>query len=536
MTAEQVVAAFVTRLKVGEWPLRGERDLRRRVELYSAFRDTERDVLKDRTPDWKSGRTLYCDPLAEKIANAFADLLFGEDAVVEPAVESDGDLMDDLIQANDLPAELWRAERLCISESEVFWRAYRDPDVPHPLVSWHSRLDVVPLFSGRLMVGIAFVSRLGPTGNDEDGDRQTGAEGQVAWRHFELHTFGRVDNLLYRGTGSTIGEARSLEAHVETAGLPPTWIHELPGMLAGRISNLVGRSMRVAQSQYHGVRDLLFSLNEAATIGHENMRLVMKQRLVLPASAVGSAPVQTTGPGQLPKEGPPVAGPGEFDAGEDVLIMDAMDAELGKEGSKPAVLEYSFDATALVTWQTHLSKVILTRTDVAPQLVGFDDGFAGESGTALRTRMLNSVNAAEGKGRAWAHGSGSVPSMLTLLALLEQKPAGDSGYGRNWTDPATEPSFERATVLPEDPSDEVDRHARAVESHIESRQTAIEEQHPDWDAERVQEELKRIRRDVSDSTPTFTPPIGPSPLNGDASGGGAPSGEGDVPIAADQAG
>lgn len=490
-----------------------ERWVQDQIALYSALRESDADRMKAMIT-WPQDRTYVVDPLAPTIAEAFADLLFGEDPTItaaqaeqanskaspfsqmqpdedadvgpdedvppdadqaqDEASNQDQDWLDDLIEANDLPSELRRSEAVCSSEGEVWWRIYVDRgQMPHPILEWMSRSHVRPYFRGRKLLCAAFVS-------DIHREEIQGEE-SILYKYVQLQTDGYVRNLLYRGTLTQLGNSVPLDERPETAMLEEEWSHGL-GMLAGRIPNKLGSDRRFGISDYRGVKELLLALNEATTIGHENVRLVAKKRMVVPPSALGED--------------------GRFDASEDVLIGDEpLDQELGGKttSGKFGVLEYSFDANALISYKSDLAGIILTRVGIAQQFVnansrsGTSEGMA-QSGTALRLRLIPTTLAAQGKARFW---DDALPKILMLMQLVDALPEEQGGFGRSWAMPGEPPAIERSQPLPQDETEQITNHAAAVGAEIESRRSAIADLHPDWSDDQIEEELNQIKSEIS---------------------------------------
>jgi hypothetical protein len=433
------------------------------------------------------------DPLPEKISEAYASLLFGEAPRIEPADEADTDALETLIEDSDLAAEFRWGETLCSSEGEVWWRIYANRSVSnHPLIEFHSRELVVPHWIGNRLVAAAFVSEfLGP--DTAEGEERT------VWRHFEVHSEGLVQNLLYRGTKDKVGNRVDLGAHPETADLGETWEHGLPGMLCGRIANKLGRNRRLGISDYRAIEDYLLALNEAVTIGHENARLTLKKRVVVPRNLLKPR-VETVDNGDGSRSVVPRP---TFDASEDVFAADDMDTSLdGKDTGPYKVLEYSFDAQALVEYKRDLVTSALTRAGITPQFVGSYTGQEGaaETGTALRVRLIPTTSAAHGKGQYW---DGAIPRMLLMAQLLDALPVTMGGFGVSWTAAGEAPSFERTDPLPQDPMESAQRHSVLVAAEIESTETAVRELHPGWSDDQVMEELERIAASRPDPMPTI---------------------------------
>lgn len=503
--SEQAVTTLLARLeRAREYPGDQERQVRTLLHRWAAFRESDEPALR-RLANWANDRGYIIDNLPEKIASAYGYLLFGEDPRVRASDENDQARTDELTAR--LPAALAAAEEVCVSEGEVWWRLLVDPLATRPQVTWHSRCDVIPLLSGRDVVAVAFVSMLGPPDLDA-GIASAEQPGRPAWRHLEIHAAGRIENRLYRGTWTKLGDTVDLAAHPDTADTLPVWQHNLP-ILAGRIVNRWGRRPHVGVSDYAGVWTQFLTLNEATTIGRENLRLTAKKRIVVPATAVRSP-----SGGGLPsanRGGDETAARPKWDATEDVLIHDPLYQEEGDNTAPFRVLEYSFDAQALIAYKQDIVETILTRCDIVPQFVGSGDFGIGASGTALRVRLLPTVNAAEGKAREW---DDQLPHLLTLLQILDALPREQGGLGSPWAAPGEPPSVERTNPLPEDPGEVAARLSTLRTSDLTSIVEAVSELHPNWSQERLDEEVAAIRADAQATLPMFGARAVPPPPPG----------------------
>jgi hypothetical protein len=547
-----------------------EQEVQSWIEFYRALREGDLEVLKARAK-WNAQRNYVPDPLPEKISETFADMLYGEDPVFKAAetvtieaaktaaiklaawqasqsaqgtgsdadqgdnagvaqaagdnvtdqdedntlapdeqgnddpeengeaVETDQDRLDAIVDANELPAELHQAEMVCSSEGEVWWRIYVDPgQSDYPIIEWHSRSAVRPMFRGRKLIATAF---------SEEIHRERVEDQWTVWRYVEIQAEGYIRNLLYKGNMNQLGTQMPLDAQPQTANLKDEWIHNL-GMLCGRVYNKLGRDRRVGRSDYHNVWPLMLSLNEATTVGHENMRLTAKKRLAVPREAIGEN--------------------GNFDASEDVLIMDEpLDDQLGANtaNGRFAVLEYSFDAQALIEHKLDQIATILGRVGIVADMASSGGrsgsgggGGAALSGTALRMRLIPTTLAANGKARPW---DSSSPQIMVRAQQVDALPVEEGGCGHPWNQPNDPPSIERGQPLPSDETEETNRHVAAVGGEIESRRTAIRDMHPDWEEEQVAEELDEIMRESKEFAPPVPPPPGGgSPFGGNAGAGG----------------
>ena len=453
------------------WPVPRELEYRNLISLHRAFRTSDKDILRPSgwSRDTDEDRAYVIDPLGERIPGVWSDLLFGVDPVIAPAGRNDAQRMTDLINSNDLPSEWQRAEDICSTEGEVWYRIVPDPVVHHASVEWHSRLQVLPLWVGKHLMAAAFVSVLA---RDE----------RVIWRYVEVHEAGAVHRLLFRGVvgSDALGTEMDLSAHPATAGWDALWEHGLE-MLAGRVYNKLGPDIRYGISDYDGIEDLLLALNEITTIGLENARLTAKQRAIIPQRFLNMA--------------------GNFPRGAEILVATEVDQDPEKIKNEVAMVEFEFDAAALIAYTEHLTDRILTRARIAPQLVGRHTEGA-QTGPALRARILDSELAAQGKGKQWDDNN---PKILQKAAQVESLPPEKGGLGIKWSNTKDLPSFKRAPSLPEDPEALTRRLAVAVNAEMLSRKTSIGLSFPEWDTARIDEEVAQIEKEVGSAAP---PPTG----------------------------
>lgn len=483
-------------IKGGQWPPKRDAPAWREVRTYRAFLESDRDRLQV-IANWSNpDRDYKVDPLGELIADAWADHLFGEDVDIAPANDSDEKPLDFLLgDVGDLTADLHEGERTVVGEGEAWWRAYVDLDVADvPILEWHSRDSVLPFYVGNRLLGCALVTTLPPIGRSK-----------AVWRHFETHVTGKVEHLLFKGTKSRIGQLQPLDAHPDLVDLdailpgegeePRVWDHGLP-MLMGRITNgrrqHRNRKLKLGVSDFERVSDFLLDLNEAATIGAENMRLTAKKRVIVPESAL-----RTKGPELIDNgDGTFVQAPAasaQIDAGEDVLVTTQLDQELGQD---PAgmfkVLEYSFEADALIAWKRDMVETALTRIGITPAYVGAvtdqNDGYAA-SGTSLRLRLIPTTRTGNGKKRSWQP---QLPAIVGRLIMLDALSTEQGGFGRKWADATTPPGVEIKSSLPQDPVEDAQVETTLVNGRLRSRKTSIKAQHPEWTDDQVDDELALI--------------------------------------------
>lgn len=463
------------------WPAADDQRVWDQVKVWIAFRENDRNVLRENARWRNQIREYLVDPLGPKINEAFASAIFGAAPTITPAKPEDRQRSQDLVAANNLARRLQREEKRVSGEAETWWRIISNPELEeYPLVDYRSRLDVIPMFHGDHLRAVAFIDQLDPLHDSGESDR---------WRHFEIVDRTDIVNVLFRGTADTIGDQVGLDEHPDTDDLADTVAHDLPYMPAGRVVNKEGDDPFYGISDFSDIEDFLYLLNEILTIFRENIRLTLKRRVSVPASAVDES--------------------GTVDASQEFLVDEALHDEIGKGAGKGAsnqwnVLEYSSQIGDVISAQNATAEGALTRIGITPAYVGMTtDKSEGRAvtGTALRLRLIPTVNAAEDRAQYW---DDSLPVQLCCLQILDSRPREPGagilpGFGRPWLDPTTPPGVDRGSSLPEDPIEETEVHAARVSASIESRFTAIKALHPDWEDDTVNEEIDRIKQDALDT-------------------------------------
>lgn len=508
---DPAIARLVAHLESanGKWPLPAEVPVLRELNTWVAFREHDKAKLIE-AAGWDSSRANHyrIDPLAERISDAWASFIFGDEPRVMPgAAVSEGEkgnpdqpFLDALLDLENggvaaLASELERAAGICSSEGEVWARVFVDKQLAdRPLLEWHSRLSITPLWAGSVLVAAALCTEL----PDPDKNRKR------VFRHFELHAPGIVVNVLYEGKNDKLGQRVELDAHPTTATLDiERWEHGLPGMLLSRIPNRLRGNPRLGVSDYKGIKDYLLDLNDAAATGASNARLAARKRVVISA---GVAQAARNSDGTLTPEDPSssaVTQKVKWDPLEDVFVEDPLDIELGKATGDPyRVLEYSFDAAALIAWKEDLVVSAIARAGLVAQYVGVNDqtGYA-ISGTAYRLRLIPTDKTGRAKGRYWDDG---LPFILGNLIRLDALPDDKGGFGRPWNAPDVRPVIDRRPGIPVDELEDAQRHGILLSNGVESTKTAVAALHRDWTPERVDEEVRLIAEERAKATPGGT--------------------------------
>jgi hypothetical protein len=196
---------------------------------------------------------------------------------------------------------------------------------------------------------------------------------------------------------------------------------------------------------------------------------------------------------------------GEIPAGKEAIVANPEEADEGVGDGKGQssglyrVLEYDFKAQEIVEWRRELASTACGRIGIDVQFVTGDTAQQGraDTGTALRVRLMPSVNATRQRAAGW---DTELPRVGLVLQLLGNLSAEQGGLGQPWADPATQPSVDRGPALPEDPAEATTEHSTAVTAGIESTETAVRARNPGWSDKQVKDEVARIREDQKASS------------------------------------
>lgn len=447
------------------------------VEVLAGLRLSDEFTLRSMASTYGMGmdETAYVDmPVPRLISRLKSNLLFGERPDIKAEVRSDQEVLDELCEENDLPAELRRGAMICSSEGEVYGRLVVEPSTLRwPIIEFVSRRWTIPRFAGRFLVGATFVREI-PEGSS------------TVWRVLEDYGPGTIETQLWRGTSSKLGDRRALSARPETADLPadqpvPTGLSD-PACVF--IPNTLDEDPTRGVSDYLGVVRAFFAINETLSVGQANVRSTGLKRLFVDGRYRNSR-------GNLP-------------AGRDIFWMDsALQDALGQGGGIKEA-EYSFEAAALKQWHDHIVDLALTFAGVAPSSVArqMESGHA-MSGTALRLRMTHTLMEAAGTGRSWDR---QMARLIRLAQLLDR-----SQFNRAWSAADKMPAFHRHDGLPRDTMEEAQETATLSTAGALSLDTKVRRVHPEWSDEQVAAEIQRIKDDQEAATQSATDQIAQQP-------------------------
>jgi hypothetical protein len=458
------------------WPPKTQAGVWAAIELWSAFRRSDEVRIKQQGGiPWN--RRYLISPIPRMISRSKANLLYGEAPQVKAADEADQENLDRIAGQNGLAgshaSEAHRAAMISSSEREVWGRIVVDPTLLDcPIIEWVSRAHVIPHFRGRFVVGATFVTEW------PIAARQT-------IRLLETYEAGQVTAQLWKGTPNLLGAPIALDDFEPTAGKQEVIFTGFDFPLVAFVPNSIDSDPTAGFGDYQGLEERFLAINEAATVGQENLRLAGKKRALVDAKYLRN--------GQLP--------PG------DDLFVRADDSAIAGEGGKALqLIEYAFEADQLRVYLDQLIDTTLSFGGTAPQLVGRAVDGGPISGTAIKLKMIHSLMEAAGSGSYFDR---AYQRLLRAAAVLDGRPTTQGGFGRRWVNPDADPAVTRGDGLPRDDQEAAQWLVLAAGADAISVEEKVRWLHPDWTSDQVDEEVKLIRSEVGLAAPTPPGPGGP---------------------------
>lgn len=440
----------------GTWPPAALQATWAEVELFAALRTSNSDRLRqERWINWRQDYLI--SPVPRMISRASAHMLFGEPALIAPEADADEQNLERIIDENDLPSELHRAAVIASSEGEVWGRIVVDASLLDvPIIEFVSRDRVIPHFAGRFLIGATFVTTW-VTGTTE------------RYRLFETYEAGLVTSVLYRGTTTSLGSTVKLDKFDATKGRQEHVLTGVEWPLAVFIPNSIDSKPARGFSDYAGMTDRFFAINESVTIGQSNMRLAGRKRALIDSSYVN---------GNRSPEG------------DDIFIRHSR--HTGDDAKSPpplSIIEYGFEAEQTIAWVDHLVDSSLTFAGISPQSVGRQIDGSSLSGTAMRLRMSHSLLEAAGKGRYMDKG---IRKLLRAATVIDGRPIGENGFGRTYAQRDALPSIERWSGVPRDDAEAAAQLTNMVAAEAISVEQRVRWLHPDWTEQKIADEVKAL--------------------------------------------
>jgi len=453
------------------WPDPAQREVWEEVSFFRALRQSDGIALRSHESiPWNYPYLIT--PVPRLISRASANMLYGEPPEIRADTEVDQERMDFIVEENGLASEAQRGAMIASSEGEVYGRIIFAPTIlDAPIIEFVSRERVIPHFAGRFLIGATFVT-------EWEIDREV-------MRLFEHYEPGAIRSELFRGTRTSLGTKVDLATFDQTADVIENVVTGFDRALVVFIPNSIDADPTRGFSDYRGLEDRFLSINKSATIGHNNAEIAGRKRALIDGKYMkpdGRAPI-----------------------GDDIFVNADTNKTMGEAGKPLQILEYDFDAAAIVQWIDHLLDSTLLFAGIAPQSVGRGVEGGAISGTAQRLKMSYSLIESSGKGRFFDRG---LKQLLRYAAVIDARPTTENGFGRKWSsrDPGV-PAVDRADALPRDEMEAAQRLVMLTTAEAVSVEERVRIAHPEWDDEQIMEEVSKLGEEsTTTAPPTFADP------------------------------
>ena len=416
-------------------------------------------------------------PIAEEIASEGSLQLFKNPPRIAVESEEHQERIDEYIK-NGLFIKLLEGAEIACALSGVYFRVGYDDNLQDtPLISVIHPDSAVPQFYH----GFLQNSTLWQVIAEEHGK---------VWRHLELHEPGWIFHGLYLGDNMTLGRQIPLAERQETADLEeesPSPVETLDVIyvpnLKTRAWRTKGQAANLGRSDYGSVLSIMDGLDEAYTSWMRDLRLG-KSRLIVPQQYLESA-------GQ---------GKGaNLDLDKEVFVELNVMASKDKMEITPNQFAIRY-AEHQTTCQALLERII-SGAGYSAQTFGFT-GEVAMTATESNARERRTFDTRASKIEIWER---KVQELVRLMLAI------DTSRGR------IAPLPEDMEMLVEFPppvkeSEKVLAETAQLMLNAEaaSTETRVRLLHPDWDDERVEEEVALIEDSAPDPEPAIIPEIIPN--------------------------
>lgn len=456
-TLEGLMGKLMGRIHQKDWPPPSLKDTWGDIENYRVRFENDRrkliqgDTRWHRIPRSQGGTGIEDEiytpvPVAYEMGRISSALLFSEQMdVTHDVLQKRIDEIRDFV---DFDSFFLESGEYAAVEGVVGVRIVEDEEVSDlPLLSFvHGDQVVWDMRYGRYCLGGAVIT-----------ERSEGGPGKPVWRLVTEYGKGFVERTLFKGTGIRLGVPVPLTAFEEFADLEEfedTGL-DIPTLI--RWDNVPG-----GRSDLYAVMGLLERIDEAESLfldkGRKSVPYVFGDRTLADDNGV----VRRTG-----------------------MILtgsDRMHVEMGEEGkSKIEVVQPGLQAQDHKDWSYHLLDMALSTSGYSLATWGRDpSGGQADSGKALKLRQTRTLLQRAAKDRM------SRNAIRTAVAISLALSEGAKSVKEFM------PEVQLGDGMPEDPIETAQELEILKRSGLMSDYEGVSRLHPDWDEERIEEELERI--------------------------------------------
>lgn len=447
-------------------------------KVNAAWYSGDRDQLVSNTYGFWRGTEPHKThvPMPGDLAALAAGLLFCGSPIVKHAQEATDERLQEITSHAGLYQKLLHAAELQAVYGGVFLKWNWDKArAQYPLLRVVPADAGLPEYVNGLLNSVTFwsVVRIDPE------------NAQVLYRLEEHYTpDGKITSKLMKGSPVLLGGEVPLESIPETQGILPE-SNSGAGMLLAvyvpsRLPNRIKPYAPYGRSDFEGLHGLFSALDEAYSSMRRDIRLG-KTQIIVPAKyirqkeymfqAMDSAQAQT----QTPQFG--------FSKSDEAFVALDFSPE-NQAGSDIVTFQPTLRAADHKAVIDDIARRIITLAGYSPQSIGMDIDGKAESGTALNIRERRSMQTTETKRNYWWH---------ALLDLIRAGLALDKAQYTPGLALDGELTVEFADNSQPDMQTLSEVVAKLEQARAASTKTKVQILHPDWEDERVDEEVALIQ-------------------------------------------
>jgi hypothetical protein len=404
-------------------------------------------------------------PLARDLARFSSSLLFSE----EPKIKLDEELsaeqerLDAWLEENRVPELLLDAGDSVASEGSGGLRVVWDDHLSSefPVITFHLEDSILwSVRHGRYTMGGVLAISVEEEHNSA-----------IVWRLLESHSPGKIERVLYKGGSDRLGKQHPLSAG------PPQFQELRPQSRTGvnKPTLIPWQNVPGGASDLAGLEPLLDALDEAATVGRIKARAsqpitYMRRFETRNLKSLGGLPMHNLiaiddWPGRYlgsDRPGVPVESPFPVEQ-----LMQTVQPGL--------------EASEHRAYVEHLRELCVTMAGYSLASWGLDREGRADSGTALKLRQVRTLLTRSGKERM-ARQAIAQACAIALGMML----------GRSDVEPLL-PHVELSDGMPKDGLQDAEELLRLRNAEAISTEEIVRRLHPDWDEEKIAEELAKIK-------------------------------------------
>ena len=425
---------------------------------------------------WKSReKAKYHIPVAADIAALAAGFIFSGSPIITSDDELTNERLQEIMEQSGFYQMLLRGAELQSAYGGVFLKLNWDKSLAdHPIVAALPGSAGLPEFKYGINIKNTFWTEVR---REEDTMR-------VYRRREEYTRDGRIINALFRGNSMELGTEVPLDSIDETRGTAKVAQSGTDKLLSvyipGRLPNKHDPMSPYGASDYEGLHDLFDALDETYSALMRDIRLG-KARLIVPMDYLRR------------KESIRAALEQDSPAGwvypDEQEYFVALDIDPQDKGSPITAVQPEVRGTQYLEVINDQVRRIYMAAGFSPQSAGLDIAGSAESGTALNVRERRSMQTTEAKKTYWWH---ALVDFVQAMIALDAK--------------AFTPSIKPDAPITVAFADNTQPDTRTIADILQqvsaagaaSTQTKVQILHPDWDQEKIDEEVVRIM-DESDA-------------------------------------